>query len=51
MVAELSFDSKDKISFNLNDLQTSEKVSLGNVSKDLDKLEENGYKVSKLGIV
>lgn len=51
VIAELSFDGKDKISFNLNDLQTSEKVSLGNVSKDLAILEENGYKVSKLDIV
>ena len=51
IVAELNFKSDAPISFDLGNLQTSEKIYLNNVSKYLNTLEEKSYKVSKLGIV
>ena len=51
IVAELNFKSEEPISFDLGNLQTSEKIYLNNVSKYLNALEEKSYKVSKLGIV
>ncbi|MBQ6493938.1 MAG: hypothetical protein IJI92_08775 [Erysipelotrichaceae bacterium] len=51
IVAELSFKGNEPISFDLGNLQTSEKIYLNNVSKYINLLEEKSYKVSKLGIV
>ena len=51
IIAELNFKAKDPISFDLGNLQTSEKIYLNNVSKYVNELEEKGYKVSKLGVV
>ncbi len=51
VIAELRFESEGPVSFDLGNLQTSEKIYLNNVSKYLNTLEEKSYKVSKLGIV
>ena len=51
IIAELNFKGKDPVSFDLGNLQTSEKIYLNNVSKYVNALEEKGYKVSSLGIV
>ena len=51
IIAELKFDADAPISFDLGNLQTSEKIYLNNVSKYLNTLEEKSYKISKLGIV
>lgn len=51
IVAKLNFVGKDSVSFNLHDLQTSEKVFLGSVNKNIDELEAAGYKISELNIV
>ena len=51
IVAELKFEGKEPVSFDLGKLQTSEKIYLNNVSKYLNTLEEKSYKISKLNIV
>ena len=51
IVATLKFESKDPISFDLGNLQTSEKIYLNNVSKYINALEERSYRVSKLNLV
>ena len=51
IVAELKFTGSEAISFDLGNLRTSEKIYLNDVSKYLNKLNEKGYKVSKLGVV
>ena len=51
IIAELNFKGKDPVSFDLGNLQTSEKIYLNNVAKYVNSLEEKGYKVSNLGIV
>lgn len=51
IIAELKFTAKEPVSFDLGNLQTSEKIYLNNVSKYLNKLEEKSYRLSKLGVV
>ncbi|MBQ9425354.1 MAG: hypothetical protein IJU42_05365 [Erysipelotrichaceae bacterium] len=50
IVAELNFKGDGPISFDLGNLQTSEKIYLNNISKYLNTLQEKSYKVSKLDI-
>ncbi len=51
IVAQMKFVSDKPISFDLSNLQTSEKIYLNNVSKYVNTLSEKGYRVSKLGFV
>ncbi|MDO4197666.1 MAG: hypothetical protein Q4D13_01590 [Erysipelotrichaceae bacterium] len=51
VVAELKFTSADAVSFDLGNLQTSQKIYLNSVSKYMSTLEEQGYKTSKLNVV
>ena len=51
IVAELKFVGSEPISFDLGNLRTSEKIYLNDVSKYMNKLNERGYKLNKLGVV
>ena len=51
IIAELNFKGKDPVSFDLGNLQTSEKVHLNDVSKYLNTLNEKGYHIDKLDYV
>ena len=51
IIAELNFKAKDNISYDLSNLQTSEKIYLNNVSKYVNTLEEKAYRVSNLNFV
>ena len=51
LVANFKFSSNAPVSFDLGNLQTSQKIHLNNVSKYLGSLEEAGYKTSKLNVV
>lgn len=51
IVAELKFTADKPISFDLSYLQTSEKKHLNDVSKYINVLLENNYKVNDLNIV
>ena len=50
IVASLKFDSDEPISFDLADLQTSEKIHLDAVGKYINELEEKNYRLNKLDI-
>lgn len=50
IVAELTFKANEPISFELSNLQTSEKINLGDVSKQIKALEIDGYDIKKLNI-
>lgn len=50
IVAKLKFESSEPVSFDLGNLQTSEKIYLNNVSKYLNILDEKSYRISKLNI-
>lgn len=50
IVAQLKFESDEPVSFDLGNLQTSEKIYLNNVSKYLNLLDEKSYKITKLNI-
>lgn len=50
VICEIKFTGKETVSFNLNDLQTSEKIVLANVNEYLDTLNKNGYDITKLNI-
>ena len=51
IIADLTFKSDKAISFDLNHLQTSEKIHLNDVSKYLNALQEKGYRIEKLNYV
>ena len=52
VVAKVSVDTnKELINFNLNNLQTSEKISLNNIKKYINKINSFGYDISRLNIV
>ena len=53
IIAVMKFDSAGEtgISFDLGNLQTSEKIKLNNVSKYINQLEEKGYKTGRMNIV
>ncbi len=51
IVAVIKFEGEGPVSFDLGNLQTSEKIYLNNVSKYLNALEEKSYRISKLQIV
>lgn len=51
IIAAFKFEGENGISFDLGNLQTSEKILLNNTAKYLNELEEKGYKTSKLDIV
>ena len=52
VVAKVSVDTnKESINFNLNNLQTSEKISLNNIKKYINKINSFGYDISRLNIV
>lgn len=51
IIAKLNFKSQKPVSFDLSNLQTSEKIYLNNVAKYINTLQEKGYKVSKLDFV
>ena len=51
IIAEMRFTSNKPISFDLSNLQTSEKIYLNNVSKYVNTLSEKGYRTSKLNFV
>lgn len=50
IVADISFTANEPVAFDLNKLQTKEKIELGDIAKYLNKLEMKGYDVSKLEI-
>ena len=51
VLATLKFEDEENISFDLSNLQTSEKIYLNNVSKYLNTLHENAYNIDSLNIV
>ena len=51
IIATLQFDSQEPVSFDLSNLQTSEKIYLNNVSKYINTLQEKSYKIDKFHIV
>ena len=51
IVAQLKFEAENPISFDLGNLQTSEKIYLNNVSKYINTLEEKSYRINNMGIV
>lgn len=51
VIAEMKFEADNFVRFDLNKLQTSEKINLGDVSKYKEKLIENGYNINKLNTV
>lgn len=51
VIAEMNFKSEKAVSFDLSNLQTSEKIYLNSVAKYINTLQEKGYRVSKLGFV
>jgi hypothetical protein len=51
ILADMTFKSDKAISFDLKNLQTSEKIHLNDVSKYLNTLNEKGYRTDKLGYV
>ena len=50
IIAELNFEANEPISFELKNLQTSEKINLSDIGATLNKFELAGYDISKLGI-
>lgn len=48
IIAELGFKANEPISFEFKNLQTSEKIYLDDISKYVNKLDLEGYNVSKL---
>lgn len=50
IIAEIAFEGENGVSFDLGNLQTSEKIPLNNVAKYLNQLEEKGYRTAKLNI-
>lgn len=50
-IVTLKFESDNPVSFNLANLITSEKVYLNDVSYEMQKLTEQGYKLDDLNIV
>lgn len=50
VVAKINFKADKNIQFDLNDLQTSEKISLGSVNKYKQILTERGYSLDELKI-
>ncbi|MBO4920258.1 MAG: hypothetical protein J5365_08940 [Erysipelotrichaceae bacterium] len=51
IVARMKFEGENGVSFDLGNLQTSEKILLNNVAKYLNELEEKGYRTAKLELV
>ena len=51
IIAEVSFESNEPISFDLGNLQTSEKIYLNNVSKYVNELKEKSYDINQLDFV
>lgn len=51
IIAKMTFTADVPVSFDLGNLQTSEKIYLNDVSKYISKLEESNYKVSRLNYV
>ena len=51
IIASLKFEGENGVSFDLGNLQTSEKILLNNTAKFLNELEEKGYRTAKLNIV
>ena len=51
IIASLKFEDENNISFDLGNLQTSEKIYLNNVSKYINTLNENAYNIESLNIV
>ena len=50
IIADVKFEADQPISFDLSNLQTSEKIYLNNVSKYINELQEKSYNVKNLGI-
>ena len=50
IIADLSFTANEPVSFELKNLQTSEKISLDKIDSYINALELAGYKVDDLGI-
>lgn len=50
IIANLSFEAEEPVSFELKNLQTSEKISLDDTKKYLNKLELAGYSLDKMEI-
>ncbi|MBR4461826.1 MAG: hypothetical protein IKS51_04525 [Erysipelotrichaceae bacterium] len=51
IIANMTFKSDKAVSFDLKNLQTSEKIHLNDVSKYLNTLNEKGYRIDKLDYV
>lgn len=50
IIAELSFTANEPVSFELKNLQTSEKISLDNIKTYINKLKDSGYVIDDLDI-
>lgn len=50
IIAEIGFDSNGKVSFDLGNLKTSEKIVLNDVSKYINKFNTAGYDIESLNI-
>ncbi len=50
IVAELCFEANEPVNFEFKNLQTSEKVSLDNISDYVKQMQQKGYDFNKLGI-
>lgn len=50
IIAELNFEANNQVSFELKNLQTSEKINLNDITKYINKMELAGYNTSKLEI-
>lgn len=50
-IVTLKFESNSPISFDFSNLQTSEKIHLNDVSYELQKVKEEGYKLDEFNIV
>ena len=51
VLADMTFQSDKAVSFDLKNLQTSEKIHLNDISKYLNALNEKGYRIDKLNYV
>lgn len=50
VIADITFSSDKNISYDLSNLQTSEKIYLNDISKYINKLDISGYDIKKLNL-
>ena len=50
IIANITFSNDKNISYDLSNLQTSEKIFLNNISKYINKLDSSGYDISRFNL-